>query len=216
MNFDLYHQLTRVIPHHESMRVEEQVVSDPEWDEPPAACRAFASQRSTPEDDRIAEYYSSGSIEQDLSMNLEDMEARHDYIQYMFPLMEASAHNPHSPILSMRQVEEFRKNDVFLQKMKSAWAKMLTFYGLARNEKEVIKSDQFERRNPVWLRPENHNFLRVTRMIKSLRIMGLEQEAAATFLAFKQIYQSYPSVIGFSTFNYWQSAIGGQPALIDK
>jgi hypothetical protein len=88
---------------------------------------------------------------------------------------------------------------------------MLKFYGFEAKADPgwiVERAANFGERSKNWLTPYNHNHLRITRIIKSLRALGLEAEAAAFFEALAQIYHSpeFEGKISPVTFEYWQSA----------
>lgn len=55
---------------------------------------------------------------------------------------------------------------------------------------------------PLWLRAFNHNMLRATRVIKSLRLCGLNQEAAAFF----KCLEGFQNRVSGNTFEYWRAA----------
>jgi hypothetical protein len=67
----------------------------------------------------------------------------------------------------------------------------------------------FGERSKNWLNPYNHNHLRITRIIKCLRALGLETEARSFFDALSAIYHSpqFAGTISPVTFEYWQSAV---------
>ena len=57
---------------------------------------------------------------------------------------------------------------------------MLLFYGLTLvGERIEMDPAHFDERARVWLRPGNHNHLRLTRIMDSSTTLGLEQEAGA-------------------------------------
>ena len=60
-----------------------------------------------------------------------------------------------------------------------SFQRILEFYGLRLNEVEnkIEKNDSFQERSKVWLVVKNHNHLRLTRIIKSMRLLGLETYA---------------------------------------
>ena len=64
-------------------------------------------------------------------------------------------------------------------------------------------------RSEVWLRPHNHNFLRITRILRSLSLLGCEPQAAALFAWLRHLYDLNPTLIGSQTFGYWQKAVAG-------
>lgn len=50
------------------------------------------------------------------------------------------------------------------------------------------------------------NHLRISRIIRSLRVLGLEAHAAAYFEALQKVNQDFPNRIGARSMMYWQRA----------
>ena len=138
-------------------------------------------------------------------------EAVHDYIQWLFPLPEPSGANPLAPLLTPGVAEAFRESEEMRSRLRAAYTRMLSFYGLVfRSHGEVVPAAFYPQRAQTWLTPWNHNHLRLTRILRSLRLLGLEQESAALFGALEQIYEAEPPDhwrISAETFRYWQRAI---------
>ena len=142
------------------------------------------------------------------------LEAVHDYIQWLFPLPEPSGANPFAPLVTPRVEAAFRSSEELRSRLRAAWLRMLRFYGLGVDaEGAVIKAGLFAQRARVWLTPYNHNHLRLTRILRSLHLLGLEQESAALFAALEAIYRAEGdgdeptgSRITPETFGYWQRA----------
>ena len=57
-----------------------------------------------------------------------------------------------------------------------------------------------------WLTPGNHNHLRITRIIKCLRLLGLEAEAQAFYEYLAGIYETQPHNITSEAFRFWSDA----------
>ena len=142
------------------------------------------------------------------------LEAVHDYIQWLFPLPEPSGANPSAPLVTPRVAAAFRASEPMRGRLREAWLRMLGFYGL---EVElgpdalgsVRQAGAFAERAQNWLTPYNHNHLRLTRILRSLHVLGLEQESAALFQALEAIYAAEPAAgrrITAETFRYWQRA----------
>jgi hypothetical protein len=94
---------------------------------------------------------------------------------------------------------------------------MLAFYGLETiesNPPTVRRAPSFTERSGNWLTASNHNHLRVTRILKSMRTLGLETQATALFNCFADIYSEEKSkdfpAISVDTFRFWQSAVHGR------
>ena len=88
----------------------------------------------------------------------------------------------------------------------------LAFYGLrlvacADGDMQVTKASSFEVRQQDWLTPGNHNFLRITRILKSVGLLGLCEHRRAFFECLNVIYKENKAVIGEETFEFWQSAV---------
>jgi len=89
---------------------------------------------------------------------------------------------------------------------------MLNFYGLslvedADNGTQVVKGPTFETQRKNWLTRGNHNFLRITRVLKSLCLLGLRGHACALFEVLSLIYNENRAVVGAETFGFWHRAV---------
>lgn len=141
----------------------------------------------------------------------EQLEYDHDYIQWIFPLKESSMFNPDAPILSEDDIAEFNSSDQLKVNLKKSFFMMINNYGFEcfyHNEKCIIeKSSNFIEKSKVWLTPTNHNFLRITRMLKSLRILGNKECAFAFFKMLQFLAEENPEIISNDTYNFWEDAI---------
>jgi hypothetical protein len=148
-----------------------------------------------------------------LGMDDEDMEIEHDYIQWLFPLREHSRFNADAPILTDEDIAAFNADKVMKYRLLKAFHRFLNFLGLEYHEDEfgkglwrVKKADNFAARRPeVWNRP-NHNWLRITRCLTSLRLLGMRDECAAFFDFLKNLHDR-EALVTDDTFRYWQSAV---------
>src|SRR5690348_13027996 len=121
----------------------------------------------------------------------DELEGLHDYIQWLFPLRERSAFNPDAPVLDDATIARFRSDAVIRRNMQRSLAVMRGFY-----------------EDPAWLRPGNHNYLRLTRILKSLSLVGLEGEAQELLARLEEIYVTRAAVIGSRTLDFWRRAVG--------
>lgn len=94
------------------------------------------------------------------------MEANHDFIQWLFPLTEPSRAVPGSPVLSPDDLAALRASPAAQANLQRAVSRMGRFYA----------------DTGAWLGPHDHNHLRISRIIRSLRL--LQGDAAAN--AFRQ------------------------------
>jgi hypothetical protein len=112
----------------------------------------------------------------------EQWEAVHDFIQWLFPLPEASGFNFYAPMLTDEDIATFRGEERLRGNVRRSFRRFLAFVGLVLTEDgQVVEGPNFASRAPdFWGRP-NHNWLRTTRVLRSLRLLGLEWEARAFY-----------------------------------
>jgi hypothetical protein len=152
------------------------------------------------------------SIDDVFTFNYEQLEEGHDFIQFMFPLFEPSSCNFDLPELTEEDIQAF-KNDTKLQiKMIRAFLKMLIFYGLRpsgdNDNPIIIKSDNYEERKDNWQTGENHNFLRITRILTSLKIFGLESISKAFYDCLMKLVEENPEGFNELSIQYWKEVVG--------
>ena len=122
----------------------------------------------------------------------DQLEAVHDFIQWLFPLPEPSGFNAAAPILNRESMQEFRKRPELHQNLRVSFLRMMKFYGLEVDFAEQIKVTRtryFAAKATIWLSPGNHNHLRITRILRCLSFLGLEAEARAFFECLSEIYE---------------------------
>jgi len=137
----------------------------------------------------------------------EELEENHDYIQWLFPLTERSAFNPNAPVLDDATIERFRSDQRLRQNLERSLEVMMDFYGLAIAGDRITRAPSFPERSTNWLTPFNHNFLRLTRILKSLSLLGLAPRASQLFACLEAIYATYGRVIGERTMSFWRQAV---------
>jgi Opioid growth factor receptor (OGFr) conserved region len=143
----------------------------------------------------------------------DQLEAVHDYIQWLFPLPEPSGFNVAAPVLNRESIQEFRTRPDLQEKLRVSFLRMINFYGLEARSGEqitVTRAPNFAAKATVWLSPGNHNHLRITRILKCLSLLGLEAEAKAFFDCLSEIYEDEQNkplpAISDETMLYWREA----------
>ena len=148
------------------------------------------------------------TLEQVLSWDDDSLESVHDFIQWLFPLPEPSQFNPDAPLLTPADIAAFHRDPLLRANLRRSFERILPFLGLAeRADGEVVEGPNFVKRvGLVWEYP-NHNWLRITRILRSLRLLGLESETQALYrrLADLRNRRRYP--IDMETFRYWTNAL---------
>lgn len=143
-----------------------------------------------------------------LSFSFEEQELIHDYIQWLFPLREESIFNPSAPKLTKAEIAEFRASEELQLALLRSLKFMLRFYGyqLSEDNMTITKSTDFDVRTKKWLTPFNHNYLRISRILKSLVVLG-QKEIAKEFLNhLEELYDENHNLIGNSII-HWRKAL---------
>lgn len=137
------------------------------------------------------------------------LEMIHNYIQVLFPLREPSLFSYQAPQLDDAAVAAFRGEDRLRANLDASFVRTLRFYGfqLDGEANKVTRAEDFEMKAQHWLAPFDHNYRRITRILHSLSILGLENRARAFFEALAELYRERPREIGEETFSYWRNAV---------
>ncbi len=71
----------------------------------------------------------------------------------------------------------------------------------------MLPGPNFDRRAAdVWQAP-NHNWLRITRILRSLTLLGLADRARALYERLEAFYTRHQFPIDADTFGYWTRAV---------
>jgi hypothetical protein len=138
----------------------------------------------------------------------DDLEEVHDFIQWLFPLPEPSQYNADAPLLTKEDVAAFKCDPVLQANLMRSFERILTFLGLSLSViGQVVQGENFKSRVPdVWAMP-NHNWLRITRILRSLTLLGMKAQADALFDRLDAMYTSRRFPISADTFRYWREAV---------
>ena len=151
------------------------------------------------------------SLEEIQDWGYDRLEGVHNYVQWLFPLSERSNFNPDAPILDADQIVAFRSSDELKARLIKSFKVMLRFYGLCVEDKggtiEITKSDEYAQRKGTWLTPGNHNYLRITRILTSLRLLGLREYAEVFLALLERLYEEESQRIGSTTLGYWRRSL---------
>lgn len=125
-----------------------------------------------------------------LGFSDDSLERTHDYIQWLFPLTEPSQAVPDSPVLSDADVEAIRNSSMALVALSAGADRMMAFYN----------------RTNHWMGPADHNHLRITRIIRSLRLLrgGAEADAFRDFILDRVRERRAP--VSARAKGYWMTA----------
>ena len=126
-----------------------------------------------------------------LKFSDEELEDVHDYIQWLFPLREESKAVPGSPFLENEEIIQILRNDEEVQEnIVTALARMHSYY----------------QDNDFWLKQNDHNHLRITRILKSVSLLN-SQENAREFYDFimRRVENAHP--VTLESLEFWRKSI---------
>jgi hypothetical protein len=152
------------------------------------------------------------SLDAVLGMSDRDLEHVHDYVQWLFPMRVPSPVNPAAPIVNSDIQREFLERPDLRKNLCQSCARMLRFYGLecanwSPPSGGVRPAVSFLQKCDNWLISSNHNHLRLTRIMTSLRLLGLGLCSRELFRCVDQIAADNKGRVTAETRTYW---IGSQ------
>jgi len=170
--------------------------------------------------DPIVVFYSGGvdrngrTLREILAWGDATLEGVHDYIQWVFPTRQPSGVNPFAPLVTTETVRAFAADADLRRALLDAFTRMLRFYGLRRMAHDdgavrvAIDETRFADRAEHWLRPNNHNHLRLTRIMESLAALGLAQDAKALQRCLLEDIAGGPCAdrVSAATVRFWRIA----------
>lgn len=125
-----------------------------------------------------------------LAFNDVALEQTHDFIQWLFPLTEPSAAVPDAPVLTPEEVRAIRDCGMAQCALAAATDRMDSFYRATHD----------------WLMPNDHNHLRITRIIRSLRLLRDDEHADAFRAAILARVDETRAPISARSRGYWMTA----------
>jgi Opioid growth factor receptor (OGFr) conserved region len=125
-----------------------------------------------------------------LSFDDATLERSHDYIQWLFPLPEASRFSTGAPVLNHEEIAFIHASGVARANLLAARDQMLAFY----------------RESDHWLVPFDHNHLRITRIIRCLALCVGEEEARSFHRAILALVEAAGGPVNEESLRYWRDA----------
>ncbi len=140
----------------------------------------------------------------------EEIEKYHDFIQWIFPTSQPSSVNWRAPIIDAHFAAMLHSNPCALQNYCKSCRRYLRYMDFDCNGEGNINIHTYRGDRPFYGLPY-HNFLRMTRMLQSLRETGHPQCSANLFAQMMTILRATPDhPVSNTTIAYWQ---GTQPNL---
>ena len=120
------------------------------------------------------------------------MEAHHGWVQWLFPLPTRSAAVPGSPFLTASDIAAIRGDPRAVEMLERASERLLRFY----------KSTDH------WLSRYEHNHLRISRIIQSLRLLVGPEAAGRFYDAVMVLHDAAGAPVNQDSLRYWRQTLG--------
>lgn len=121
------------------------------------------------------------------------LEAVHDFVQWLFPLKARSGAQPDAPVLTDAEIAAIRADAGAQDNLRRAAERMLRFY----------------RASDGWLTAHDHNHLRITRIVTSLKLLLGEAPARAFLDEILERDAAAGHPVNARSRAYWADAIDG-------
>lgn len=144
---------------------------------------------------------SGHTLEQILGWDNLEWEKCHNHIQWAFPLDEPSSFNPEAPLLDNETIEEFKHSDIIMNNVFRMIDRGWNFFG--------FNDIPFPNGQPYWWKNNDHNLLRLSRMMKFTNALGLHTEAVDIFSCLEDLERQFPDVVSKVTWEFWYDACFG-------
>lgn len=141
------------------------------------------------------------------------LERTHDYIQWVFPLPERSPYNPNAPVLLASDRAAFRAAPALRHRLLDGFGRMLAFYGFEMTTDRQDRCGITRLPSPGrahWITPHDHNFLRISRILRSLHLLGCPQPASAFLAVLEPLAEAAGDIVGVVTLSHWRAAAKGE------
>ncbi len=118
------------------------------------------------------------------------LERAHDVMQWMFPTDIRSENQPASPVLTEFDIFNLKNNVRARLAIKRSLDRMIRFY----------------ENNTYWITQKNHNFKRITRILRCLWLADLKHDYVSLQKCLDDVFTENVDVIGEEVFMYWKNA----------
>lgn len=136
----------------------------------------------------------------------DQLETKHDFIQWLFPTKSPSAFNPDVPSLTNKDIARFKRHRAYRKVLLANLNLMLAFYGFGAGPDGIEKASNFRFATSQWVTPHNHNYMRISRILDSLVTLHCRRQAISLYRALVHNLGGEPLLS--SAFRHWRAKLG--------
>ncbi|RWW93019.1 opioid growth factor receptor-related protein [Aestuariirhabdus litorea] len=144
------------------------------------------------------------------------LEGTHDYVQWLFPLPEASGANQQSPLLTPALARRFMAHPNAESELLTSLDCIAHFWGIVRRQLHFSPNELAGEQEPLWCCPASHNQLRISRVLGCLSCLGQVPIAYELFnYLVNRLRQHGLDPAQLEAVPYWKGASTREPLLPD-
>lgn len=133
-------------------------------------------------------------------------EIGHDFIQWVFPTKTRSQFNLDAPILTETDIKVLQGNRVCQSYFILVLNRWFDFLLIDWNGSKGFRPMTLDGQIPHWIRPNNHNFLRITRMMETCNLlMSYFDNIVMDFYHFLKRTYGTNKNISDKTWKFWET-----------
>lgn len=162
------------------------------------------------------------TYQQVIRYNDEQLETDHTYIQWVFPTETPSMYNVTAPVVTKEEADILSTEYEVRQEMHLMFIRMMLFYGI-RLTSNISLEDAgheaiilFKQDNRVswtadpeildrWLRKNDHNLKRISRMLESLALFHMDTEHETLSRIIDGLVTFKPEIKEWNCWDYWET-----------
>ena len=129
--------------------------------------------------------YAIDDLHSDMFDDFGTLETSHTYIQWIFPIETPSHFNNQSTPLSPAEAHSIASSLGASLRVFYSFLMMLRFYGFSITQRGIFPAPRLSAARFAHLCASRHNWLRITRILRSLTLLGLKAFAGRWLLALK-------------------------------
>lgn len=102
------------------------------------------------------------------------------------------------------------ESKIIQQNFSAAIYRMLVFYGYSISPltpNEISPSGEWADKAANWLSDGNHNFMRITRMLRCMCLLGRAPLAQSWYRILKAAAKAHPQTVSSRTLGFWNEAV---------
>ncbi len=131
------------------------------------------------------------------------LESQHNFIQLLFPTKQPSKFANPEYFLSDELIEKLKKDPKFKENFFKGFLLMMKFYGIQKLDSQELEIQ--EQASIKKFEAQNHNHLRLTRIIQSCFLLGFENEAIKLAALLMKSAQENTIKVSQETLQIWQT-----------